>query len=144
MLLMAPGQYCFMNESETYNFWKLVADQPQKMIVDSVHDEDEGLIILLRYSSGKNESKLLRLLYDPYISYGNMDESYRVRAIDNCAGKLRSTFYIVKDSNFIEWFHEESKNIYKDRDIVHYAIITVADCIDILSDYPPEISWINR
>jgi len=133
-----------MNKIEKYVSWNLIENQPQKMIIDSLHDDDEGLRVFLKDASISGENRLLQIVFDPYISYRNMDECYRASTFDSNSDGLKDTFYIVNNSAWLNWFHKESKNIYNDRVIAHYSLITVADCIDILSEYPPEVFWINK
>ncbi|MES9867177.1 MAG: hypothetical protein ABW157_17755 [Candidatus Thiodiazotropha sp. LLP2] len=133
-----------MNKVEKYTSWTLIDNQPKKMIVDGLHDDEAGLRILLKGASESDESLLLQVLFDSYISYRNMDESYRAGTFDNYPEGLSDTFYTVSKSTWLDWFHKESKNIYNDRGIIHYSIITVADCIDILSEFPPDVSWIKK
>ena len=49
----------------------------------------------------------------------------------------------VTDSAYLEWFNQESYNIYKCCDIKHYVFITPNDIIDILSTYEPTINIIK-
>lgn len=42
-------------------------------------------------------------------------------------------FYIVSESEYLEEIHNQTYDIYRDRDIIHYAIYTGMDCVDILS-----------
>jgi hypothetical protein len=49
------------------------------------------------------------------------------------------SLFIVKDSEFLKWFNDESYNIYAAYQINHFVIISGSDIIDILSTYEPEI-----
>lgn len=133
-----------MNKIDNYIVWQMIKDQPRKMVVVRLCDDDEGLTIFLKDSLSVDNTRLLKLLFDPYISYKNMNESYRARTFDDHPYGLKNTSYTVNGSLWLNWFHEESKNIYSDRYIVHYSIITISDCIDILSEFPPVITWIEE
>lgn len=123
--------------------------QSELMIVEKVLESDDGLSILLRHSGSADKpnqasNKLkLEILFDSFVAYRNMDESYRARTIDEYPEGMKNTYYTVINSSWIEWLNEESKGIYADRDVKHYSIITIADWIDVLSEFPPSFRWIR-
>lgn len=112
------------------------------MFVEELHDDYEGFRILLQ--GEEKSSKILKLTFDDKLCYRNIDEGYSFnsRSISNNQD-LGKTFYIIKNSSYIEYFHEITCNIYSDWDIVHYAIYTESDCIDILSCFEPKVEWLQ-
>ena len=68
------------------------------------------------------------------ISYERFDED------DNLG---RWGFFIVDSSDYFEWFNHSSQGIHESEKVVHYAIYTPNDCLDILSAYPPKVEWLN-
>ncbi len=71
-----------------------------------------------------------------------MDEGYRVRTW-SMTGGFQHSLYVVKNSTWLKWLHEESLTYYQDCDIAHYVIFTETDCMDILSEFPPEVTWVK-
>ncbi|KFZ27746.1 hypothetical protein IDAT_13035 [Pseudidiomarina atlantica] len=67
-----------------------------------------------------------------------MDESYRARTF-SAHGSFENSFNIVQSSSWLEWVHAESQGYYQGNDIIHYSVITDADCIDVLSEFEPEV-----
>lgn len=118
-----------------YSTWQPTSDIIGRVIVDKVEDTDEGLAIYIHLS--KSEKKF-KILFDPYIAYRNMDESYRAKTFSEHGG-FESSLNTVEKSSWLEWLHTESEGYYQGEDIIHYSIITDADCIDVLSGFEPEI-----
>ncbi|MBQ4834883.1 hypothetical protein [Pseudoalteromonas luteoviolacea] len=106
-----------------------------RVIIDKVEDTDEGLAIYIHNSESK---KNFKILFDPYVAYRNMDESYRARTFSETGG-FENSLNTVNNSSWLEWFHAESQGYYQGEDIIHYSIITDADCIDVLSEFEPDI-----
>ena len=109
------------------------------MIVQEVHDTHDGLSIHLSLKNGEATVKV-KIVFDPYVAYRNMDESCRASTVRDHPGGFSETLQVVSDSRFLNWFHSESSGIYDDRDIKHYAVVTDADWIDVLAEFPPTVS----
>lgn len=127
-------------EKNIYSIWHPLNDVSGRFIVESVEDKGEGLIILLRQNK-ETSAQRLKIVFDPYISYQNTDESFRSRTFSEKGG-FKNSLNLVEASGWIEWLRSESQGYYEFKDLVHYAIITDADFIDILSEYPPDVSWV--
>ena len=124
-----------------YKTWSLLHGYAGKILVEKLEDTDEGLIIYLNFPSDSiNHGESVEVLFDSYIAYRNMNESYRAKTFSNVGG-FKGSFYIVNSSSWLKWLHDESMGFYTSSEILHYSIITEADCIDILSEFPPEVSW---
>lgn len=52
-------------------------------------------------------------------------------------------FKVVK-SEYLEWFGQETYNMYNDYSIVHYVFLTCNDILEVLSTYEPQITFINN
>ena len=132
-----------MNDSEVYKEWSLLPEVSGKVLIDKLEDSEEGLTISLRFPSYSTlHGQKVQLLFDSYVAYRNMDESYRARTFD-VAGGFKGSLYLVEGSSWLKWLHKESLGIYQDDLINHYSIITEADCIDVLSEYKPAVNWIK-
>lgn len=110
--------------------------------VDSIHDDDEGFRIIL--VENQISERKLKITFSSTISYRNTDESFLLKIwndVDqNLLGKI---FYTISDSEYIDFFNQMTFGLYKEWKVVHYAIYTLQDCLDILSDQPPKIEWIK-
>lgn len=126
--------------SDIYKKWFPIEGLPKRLYCEGIHDDYEGLRILLK--GEEKESSMLRLLFDAVLAYRNVDESYLLKTIDKIEDPGQSTLYVVENSSWVEWFKEESYNTLQNSKINHYAIYTPNDCIDILSEYEPKIEWL--
>ena len=110
--------------------------------IEAIHDDYEGFRILIR--SNNLTDKILRITFSNHLSYRNTDESFLLKLWGHIDKEtLGKTFYLVSNSTYIDFFNESTENLYKEWKIIHYAIYTTSDCIDILSDQPPIIEWLS-
>lgn len=49
---------------------------------------------------------------------------------------------IVKNSDFLNWFHDESSGIYLEREVFHIAILTEGQWVEVICSKLPELRWI--
>ena len=123
--------------------WKPLSDLPDQMYIESILDDDKGLRIIMR--GEQFEDKVLVISVIDKISYRNTDESFMLKVWDSMnKADLGKTFYIVKNSSYIEFFNEMTMNLYKDWDVQHFAIYTDYDCLDILCRNEPVAEWHSR
>lgn len=118
-----------------YSIWQPIQELKGRVLINRIEDTDDGLAIYIHHSKSK---KKFKILFDPYVAYRNMDESYRARTFSESGG-FENSLNTVKNSSWLEWLHAESQGYYQGDDIIHYSIITDADCIDVLSEVEPEI-----
>jgi hypothetical protein len=123
-----------------YKNWEPLKNIPRKLCCEGIHDDYEGFRILLREN---NYSSVLRILFDAVRSYKWSDESDLLKTVASINDAGRSSLFIVDNSSWVKWFHEETYDIYKDSDIKHFAIYTSDDCIDVLSEFEPKVEWLN-
>lgn len=122
-----------------YSTWQPTSEIIGRVIVEKVEDTDEGLAIYIHLCQSQ---KRFKVLFDSYIAYRNMDESYRARTFSEQGG-FENSLNRVKNSSWLEWLHAESQGFYQGEDITHYSILTDADCIDVLSEFEPDIDEIE-
>lgn len=114
----------------------------EELNVESITDDVNGLNILLH--SEKLENRI-QIVFDSPISYRNTNESYLVKLWSETDDDvLGNVFYKIENSSYKGFFHEMSLGIYKDWNVVHYAIYTGQDCIDVLSVAEPMIRWYDE
>jgi hypothetical protein len=130
-----------MKSEEYYKKWEPISGIPSELYVEALHDDYEFFRVLLKGKSP--QAKMLRIYFDSVYAYRNIDEIYRLRTWNNFKGERPSSLFIVENSKWLEWFHEESQELYLEHSIKHYAIHTVQDCIDILSEHEPLVEWLN-
>jgi len=123
--------------------WEPISGLPTKIYLEGLHHDYEGFRLLLKASGG--QAKMLRITFDPALVYRNIDEGdYLNYGADySQLEPMEWSFFIVEKSNFLDWFQQVSQEIHDLQNIVHYAIHTPNDCVDILSAYPPKVEWLN-
>lgn len=116
-------------------------DNSANYYIEAIHDNYEGFRILLR--SSILEGKMLRINFNDKLSYRNTDESFYLKLWGSMNKEiLGKTFYIISNSDYADFFNDQTLDIYRDWKIIHYAIYTNSDCIDILSIQQPIIEWL--
>lgn len=123
-----------------YKKWQPLKDIPRVLYCEGIHDDYEGFRILLREN---DRSPILRIMFDAVRSYRKSDEGDLLRTIASISDPGRSSLFTVENSSWVKWFHEETYDIHKDRDIKHFAIYTPDDCVDALSEFEPKVEWLN-
>ena len=131
-----------MNKKPKYEKWMPVESIPRRMYCEAVHDDYEGFRILLKGEDPN--SSVLRVSFESVLAYRNIDEGSLLKTLDLIKDREIHPLYIVRDSSWLYWFHEESYNIHANNDIVHYSVMTPNDCIDILSEFEPTVEWLNK
>jgi len=128
---------------DIYTPWKPIdsVEPVSKFLVDGLHDDAEGFRILLRAEDPTQD--LLRIKFENHLSYRNTDESYLLSVWDSIEKNLLGTqFFLVEQSSYIEFLHQMTGNIYEDLELIHYAIYTTSDCIDVITQQSPYVSWV--
>ena len=124
---------------EKYMKWEPIEDIPDKLYLDGLYHDWEGFRLLLSdYETGR----MLRITFDPALSYRNTDEGDLLKTEEVAEGIFAWPLYIVENSRFLEWFHKESYEIRKKDNPLHYAIITPNDIIDVISAFLPTVEWL--
>ncbi|MFW5438873.1 hypothetical protein [Paenibacillus apiarius] len=128
---------------ENWVKWDIgLSDFPNKIYLESLTDSKEGLILVF---SNEDSDKIYKFNFEySVLSYRNNDESYMLRTlsyISETCGKevLGNPLFTVERSSYIEWFNNQSFDIYKDYNPTHYAFFTPNDIVEVISNYPPTV-----
>ncbi len=123
--------------SEQWNMWKPFEDISGKFYLEELKQNDDELI--LTFANESQNLKCLIISFDSFISYRNHDEGDLLKTLNEQGSKLQHFLFMVKNSNYLQWFHQESCEVYIDKNVIHYAFATPDDVIDVLCEYPPNI-----
>ena len=130
-----------MNQ-ERYESWTPLDGIPRTLYVQAIHDDYEGFRVILKGTFPNDRT--LRIAFAAAIAYRNINESYRSRtwASQNRPAPPGGLF-MVANSAWVDWLVEEAGGVLHHRTVQHYAILTGEDCIDIVTEFPPAVEWLN-
>lgn len=107
------------------------------MYLHDVRIDAEAIQVTLETKEPGLGKAILR--FEHSLCYRMIDEGDYLLTMNGFQGGW--SFFIVKHSSFRAWFDEESCGARVGEDMVHYAIYTPNECMDILALRPPEIRW---
>ena len=123
---------------QTLRPWLPIPGVPRRLYLQSMHDDGDELTILLRPESTES---ILRIVYEAPIAYRSINETYRLRTWNMADMQALPTLLIIERSTWIKWLIEEAVGILDGRALVHYALYTPDDCIDVVADIAPTVEW---
>ncbi len=126
-------------ENRKYTEFPTDLSFPKRVFLESLICNDEGLRILVR-SSDKNATDILSIYFEECtVAFRCMDEGVYPASWSK---NIPSFISIVENSEYIEWFNQESGGIRRYKGLVHYAIYTENECIDVIDLEPPKLKWL--
>ncbi len=123
--------------SEILKKWEPILSIPDKLYLTSLLDDKNGFRIEL---VGESDTPIFKFQFESVLAYRNVDESDRLKFLDEITGQLEWSLYLVDNSKFLDWFHDQSYSIHSSEDIQHYLFFTPNDIVDILSFERPSVT----
>src|SRR5699024_1069576 len=128
---------------EQWERWIPVNGIPSVIYNNKLIDDNKGITMNFR---NEYDTKNITVEFDGNVlSYRNTDEGSLIKKIDFLDEKYGAKFYSewslfkAKDTDYINWFLEESSGIYEAGEIQHYIFVTPHDVIEVLSTYSPNV-----
>jgi hypothetical protein len=121
--------------------WEPLTEIPDRIFLEALHDDFEGFRLLLK-GVGIND-RMLRISFKTTLMYRNIDEGDIVQVLNDSEGFSEGCLYTLEESDLIDFFHKQNYGSYSSSKIIHYAIYTPNDCIEVLSEFPPKVEWLN-
>lgn len=127
---------------QKYRVWSPLAGIPRRLWLEAIHDDVEGLRLLLRAKDPTGPT--LRVLFESVVAYRNINESFRLRSWARMRnfGNL-PTLMKVDSSEWIGRIVEDAAGVLEAESLVHYAIYTPEDCVDVVTMEEPTAEWLN-
>jgi hypothetical protein len=123
---------------ERHRKWEPVPDLPASgSRLLALRDDADGLSIALEYDDRPGE--LLQLVFRSALAHRRGASEVFVRTSQL---EVPHRLYLVDDSRWIEWLHDESDGRYVSASVAHYVLTTSRDFIEILAADPPETAWV--
>lgn len=111
---------------------------PADSNMDAIHDDAEGLAIVLTAADGA--SFLIR--FAMRLAFRVTDEGDRLRSMEYLDGRAATPIGIIKNSSWLRWFIEETLDIRKADPLTHWCVVTPNDIVDVLSKEAPVVERI--
>ena len=127
-------------DEREYKAFNLGFALPKNVTLEALYDDWEGFRILVRDYDKEAGIGILRISFGGRpVANRCMDEGVYPASWSK---KIPSFLSTVENSEYLEWFHKESGGIREGQPLVHYAIYTVNECIDVLDIEPPKVEWL--
>jgi hypothetical protein len=115
---------------------------PVRLYLEALHDDYEGLRFLLRGEDAT--SRTLRPAFESPVAYRNINESYLLKTWAAILDmQALPSLLTVESSTWVQWLVEEACGVIRAETLVHYAIYTPEDCVDVVTEFPPTVEWLN-
>jgi len=125
--------------------WKLdeLSENNNEFFIDGLVDNSNGLQVSL--SDNKKFSLKFIWLHDELISYRNTNREYFIYGLGQefKQKNIRQNFYKIENSEYIKFIKKWSypETIRYTKNLIHFAIYTVEDCLDIISTSEPKVKF---
>lgn len=130
--------------TEEWTKWEPLKGALGKMYLEKLVDDKNGTLLFFKR---KDDDNTLEVFFEGSIlSLRSTDEGRRIKTINFLDEKYGTDFYAkwtffkVANSSYVEWFNQETYNMYVTYDVKHYVFLTPDDVIEILSTYEPNMS----
>ncbi len=125
--------------SRIYEHVPLDVELPKEPTLEGFYADWEGVRVLIKDINKNASTGMLRIHFGCSVfAYRVIDEGDHLLTAYSNVGLIA----IVKNSEYLEWFHRESCGVRKGQNLKHYAIHTTNECIDIIDSKLPKIEWL--
>lgn len=120
-----------------YIKWEPINPLPKDLCFVGIKDDLGTLTVMLREIG--DEENILEIKFKGVLAYRVVQEGGRLKTLyefPDFRGFITSV-----NSSFLAWFNEESRGMFEDWELVHYAICNSDNIVDIISGPPVEVKW---
>ena len=126
--------------AERLRNWEPVPDLPHGgSRLAALRDDPGGLSIALEFDARPGEC--LQLVFRSALAHRRSSFEVFIRM---WRMEIPHRLYVVENSRWIEWLHDESDGRYLSASLAHYVITTSRDFLEILASDAPEAEWVAR
>ena len=126
---------------ENYKIWDETREWPSILYLHGLHDDCEGFRLVL-------EDKVLNgctylLVFDTCLTYQKTDKGYCHNSLRDLIRDNRTEFkavYVVENSEWITSFLKDNPGGHLPGNLIHFAIVTQDDWIDIIALKEPVVA----
>ena len=125
--------------SEKYLKWFPIEGIPFPLDLEELCKNEYGLSILL--NSEDISGKFLHIHFSECEAINEIAEEFKTKFWHEVDIEEDYALFMVENSEWLEAFHVESKNHFRNLPFQHYVIWTTENWIDILSSSSPVVKW---
>lgn len=123
--------------SQCYQIWAPIEGEATYLSIECLIDNKDGLSIQVR---DQKNNRIVKFLFKDRLMYQCRDESDLEGEASRSEGLGRGCTYTVEDSELLARFISDSVRYYDS--IIHFAFISVANCIDVLALAEPLVEYL--
>ncbi len=123
--------------TDLYREWQPLAHESGHYEFISLQQADGLLHVTLRREG--REGARLSIQFESVVGFRCINESYRLQTLGGLEMRNRSGLMTVNDSTWMKWIREEAGGVLDEVVLQHYAIFTDLDCIDVVTEFAPEV-----
>jgi hypothetical protein len=87
------------------------------------------------------DGRAFRIHFDRALAFRLANESYSLKMLDSVEQELPRPTFKVENSQFVEWFHDQTFGAYRDWPVQHFLFVG-EDVVEVLSTEAPAIAEI--
>ena len=143
--------------TEQWSYWSPLDDLPKRFFIKSVVASQTTFEIVIRaddaydYPLKEPLRRRMRIFFQmPVVFYKNVHEYCSLEDVFVLQEKYGDAFVIgsalfqVRNSNYLQWLTEESKESIKDLQLKHFVFFLDSSRIDIITTEEPLVGWIDH
>lgn len=124
------------HENPRFERWLPFGDSVTKVVIEGLSEVgDDDFSLLLRPIGDTAALLVLSWPRRPH-AYRNIDESYRLSLWQSFT-TAGHAFWTARDSLWLREFHRDSAGACEGASLIHYAVYTGDDCVDVISSVAP-------
>jgi hypothetical protein len=128
--------------SEKYLKWFPIDGIPFPLDLEELRKNEHGLSIL--FNCEDQMDKFLHIRFSNYEAMREIGEEFKTKFWHEVDIEEDYPLFIVENSEWLEDFHSQSENNFRDLALQHYTIWTTENWIDILSSVKPLVEWKDK
>ena len=128
--------------TEKYIKWLPINGIPLPLDLEELCKNEHGLTLLL--NSEDHSDQFLHLHFSECEAIKEIGDEFKSKFWHEIDLEEDCALFIVEKSEWLESFHIESENHFRELPLQHYVIWTTENWIEILSSVKPLVQWKNK
>jgi hypothetical protein len=127
---------------ERFVKWELMSGLPRNLDTPSlISDYERGFQLTL--AEPHAEGRVFTVAFEKPLAFRSANESYRLKLIELLHTELPWPTFKVENSEWLEWFHDQTLGIYRDWPVEHFLFVG-EDIVEVLSSREPTCVEVKR